>query len=191
MKAAVGRGFSLVEVVMAVGIVATTLIVLLGLLASVANSSGELADSRALAEVGIGLEGELERLKTDLGLDALAALILPAGSATPLQLAATRDGRRVLRRDGPAPAADHPLDDPALPGIALRDRYFLIEVTQQPDLPSAPGAGFLSASARVTWPYRLPTGPATAAATSYSTDPSREVPATERRWEVVNYVVRP
>jgi len=183
--------FTLIEVIAAIGILAVTLVAMLGLLAATTRPAGESTDIRVAARLGENIEDELERLKASLGLAGLAAMVPTAGSTTPLQLVATRDGRRVLRADGAAPAAGHALNDPVQPGIANRDRYYLAEVTQQLDLPYAPGAGFLAVSVRVTWPYRLPMGPPTPEATAVDTDPAREVPVNERRWAAVNFALRP
>ena len=185
------KAFSLIEVVVALGILAVTLVAVLGLLASSTRPAGEIADVHVAARLGENIQDELERLKDGLGLDGLAAIVPAGGSAAPLQLVATRDGRRVLRADGAVPAAGHALNEPVQPGIANRDRYYLAEVTQQLDLPYAPAAGFLAVSVRVTWPYRLPMGPPTPEATAVDADPAREVPANERRWAVFNFALRP
>jgi type II secretory pathway pseudopilin PulG len=190
-KPAGSSAFTLLEVVVAIGILAVTLIALLGLLAASTRPAGVIADTQVAAHLGENIQDELERLKAGLGLDGLAAMVPPGGSAAPLQLVATRDGLRVLRADGTAAAAGNPLNDPLRPGIANRDRYYLAEVTQQLDLPYAPGAGFLAVSVRVTWPYRLAAGPPTTEATAVDADPAREVPMNERRWAVINFALRP
>jgi hypothetical protein len=190
MKAA-RHGFSLLEVVMAIGILALAVIALLGFIAASANTDGDLADARAAAGLGGPIQAELERLRAELGLDGLAAAVPPAGSPAPLQLVATRDGRRVLRADGAGAAADRPLDDSALPGIARRDRYFAIAVTRQLDLPDAPDAGFLAVSALVRWPFNLPVGPAAPGAVAVDADGAREAPAEARSWLVLNLAVTP
>jgi hypothetical protein len=106
-------------------------------------------------------------------------------------LVATRDGLRVLRSDGVDPAADRALNDPVLPGIANRDRYYLIEVTQLAGLEYLPGAGFLALSVRVTWPHLLAAGPLTPGATTVGEDPTHEVPRNERTVAIYNFAVRP
>jgi prepilin-type N-terminal cleavage/methylation domain-containing protein len=183
--------FSLIEVVVAIGILAVTLAMVLGLTGSTLRSAGAAADIAVAARLGANIRSELERLEADLGLPGLAAVVPPGGSVTPLQLVATRDGQRVLRSDGAEPAAGHALNDPMLPGIALRERYFLAEVTQQLDLPYAPEAGFLALSVRVSGPYRLPVGPATPDATAVDADAGREVPRNERRVVIFSFVLRP
>ena len=184
-------GFSLVEVIVAIGIVAIVLVALLAAFGPAARSAAAADDTQVAARLAGNIQLELERLQAELGLEGLAAAVPPAGSATPLLLVATRDGQRVLRADGAAPAADHALNELALPGIARRDRYFLAEVTQQLDLPYAAGAGFLAVSVRVQWPYRLPAGPPTPGAARPDDDPSREVPVGERNWVVFNFALRP
>ncbi len=184
-------GFSLVEVIVAIGLVAIVLVALLAAFGPAARSAAAADDTQVAARLAGNIQLELERLQAELGLEGLAAAVPPAGSATPLLLVATRDGQRVLRADGAAPAADHALNELALPGIARRDRYFLAEVTQQLDLPYAAGAGFLAVSVRVQWPYRLPAGPPTPGAARPDDDPSREVPVGERNWVVFNFALRP
>jgi prepilin-type N-terminal cleavage/methylation domain-containing protein len=184
-------GFTLVEVVVALGVLAVILATLGSLYGPATATAAGIADRQTAARLGDSLQCELERLQAELGFERLALTIPGAESGAALRLVAVRDGRRILRADGAAPAADRPLDDGTLPGIAQRDRYFLIEVTQQIDLPYAPGAGFLAVSARVTWPYKLPVGPATAGETRPEGDPAREVPAGEREWTIVNLALRP
>jgi type II secretory pathway pseudopilin PulG len=183
--------FSLLEIVVAIGILAVTLATVLGLTGSTMRSAGAATDIAVAARLGANIRSELERLKADLGLSGLATMVPPGGSAAPLQVVATRDGRRVLRSDGAEPAAGRALNDPVLPGIALRERYFLAEVTQQLDLPYAPEAGFLALSVRVSWPYQLPVGPATPDATAVDADAGREVARNERSVAVFNFVLRP
>ena len=191
MKPAPRRGFSLLEVVVAIGIFALAVIALLGFLTATSQTGGEIADAQVAAGLGGPTQTELERLRFELGLDGLAAGVPPAGSTAPMQLVATRDGGRVLRADGPAAAADRPLNDPVLPGIARRDRYFLIELTRQIDLPDEPAAGFLAVSAKVTWPFNLPASPATPGAGAAATDAAREAPPNLRSWLVLNLAVTP
>ena len=185
------RGFALIEVVMALGVLALAVISLLAFLASAAGAEGEMADAQAAASLGGPVQAELERLQAELGFDGLAAAVPPAGSPAPLRLVATRDGRRALRADGAAAAADRPLNEPTLPGIARRDRYFLVEITRQLDLPGGPAAGFVAVSAMVRWPYLLPAGPATPGATAADADGAREAPEPLRSWLVLNLAVPP
>ena len=183
--------FSLVEVVAAIGILAVALIAVLGLIVATVRSGGEIADADALARLGENIQGELERFQASLGLADMTDLIAPGGSGRPLCLVATRNGQGVRCADGAYPAADRALNDPMLPGIANRDRYFLIEVSQSPGLEAALASGFLAVSARITWPYQLPIGLPTPGATARDADPAREVPANERNLAIFNCVLRP
>jgi len=185
------RGFTLIEVVVAIGILALMLTTGFGLMAVSARWGGDSLDADAAGRLGEIIPDELERLKAGPDLAGLAAIIPPGGSGAPLRLVATRDGRRVLPCDGAAPAADRALNDPVQPGIAVCDRYYLIEVEQQLDLPYVPDAGFLAVSVRVTWPYQVPAGPPVSGATSTDASPAREVPGNERSASLFHYVFRP
>ena len=191
MKPVEAGGFSLVEVVVAIGLSALAVIACLGMIAATARSGGEIVDAQVVGRLGGSIQGELERLRAELGLDGLAAAMPAAGSPAPLALVATRDGGRALCADGPMAAAARPLDDPTLPGMARRDRYFLIELTQSPDLPPTPERGFVAVSALVTWPHCLPGGHATPGATAADADAARELPRSERGWLVLNFALPP
>jgi type II secretory pathway pseudopilin PulG len=183
--------FSLVEVVAAIGILAVALVAVLGLVMATVRTAGEVADADAVTRLNENIQGELDRLQADLGLAGLAGLVPPSGSGRPFRLIATRRGQRVRCADGAYPAADRGLDDQTLPGIANRDRYFLIEVSQLPGLDFAPGSGFLALSVRVTWPYQLPVGPPTPGATVWDADPAREAPGNERSVAIFALALRP
>jgi type II secretory pathway pseudopilin PulG len=183
--------FSLVEVVAAIGILAVALIAVLGLMVATVRSGGAITDVDAVARLGENIQGELERLQASLGLAGVTDLIAPRGSGRPLCLVATRSGQHVRCADDAYPAANRVLNDPLLPGIANRDRYFLIEVSQSPGLEAAPASGFLAVSARIAWPYQLPMGPPTPGATAWDADPARKVPANERNLVIFNCALRP
>jgi type II secretory pathway pseudopilin PulG len=184
-------GFSLIEVVVAVGLLSFALVAILGLMSATTRSAAELAEAEGLASLGAGVQRELERIKASVGLNGLSDLVPEGASSATLCFVGTRDGRRVLRADGADPVADRWLDDPALPGIANRDRFFLVELTRLSN-PSAIGAsGFVALGARCSWPYLLPTGPATSGATRCDADPVREVPSSARRLAFFNFAIRP
>jgi hypothetical protein len=183
--------FSLVEVVVAIGLIAGSLVAILGLLAATTNSAAEARDAQGLASLGGGIQCELDRLKNSLGLYGLAAAIPEGGSPAPLRLVGTRDGRRVLCVDAADPAADRLLRDPALQGIAVRDRYFLVELTRIPELGTADDSGFVAVSARCMWPYELPLGPASVDASEPDADPAGEVPSADRHVAVLLFAVNP
>ena len=185
------RSFSLVEVVVAIGLVGASLVALTGLLSTTTHSAAALDDAHGLDSLGASIQCELDRLKDSLGMAGLAALVPAGGAATPLQLVGARDGLYARRADAADPAANRPLHDPVLPGIANRDRYFLIEVTHLPDSGSADNAGLVMVSARCSWPYKIPVGPATPGASEFNTDPARELPAAGRSVLILQFAVTP
>ena len=186
-----GRGFALREVVAAVAVAGVALLAALGLFTLTARTAGEVEDRMALARLAEAVRGELARLQGERGWADFAAGIPASEAGAPLMLVATRAGDAARRADGAQPAADRALDDPALPGIAARDRYFLVELRAAPGYPPDPDAGFLVLAGRVAWPYRLPLGPATDGATRWDADPARETSPAERRSEVLLFAVRP
>jgi hypothetical protein len=190
-KLRLAGAFSLVEVVVAIGLVAASLVAVLGLLAATTRSAAELGDAQGRASLGCSVQCELERLKESLGFAGLARAVLPGGSSMPLQLVGTRDGLRVRCADPADPAANRSPSDPVLPGIANRDRFFLIELTRLPGWESAADPGFIAICARCSWPYELPIGPATTGVADGSADPAREVPANERHVTLLLFAVTP
>lgn len=198
------RAFSLVEVVIAVGIFAVAVLAILALLLPNTQKVEELMDADVSRRLSENIQSELQRysrlvaeqqkaVNPNSGFDVFDAIFY--NGATPNRsvfMVATRDGQRVLVT-GEDPyfawnftysktykpsdttvqvttklSAENNLNTGNPLGIALRDRYFLIEVF----LPKSPtyrkfkttanaGLGFLPLGVRVVWPYRLPDGPAT------------------------------
>jgi len=146
------RGFSLVEVVIAVGIFALAVTALLALLPSLARQSSDSADSLTAQRLPDAIRVELRRLAISGGFDALANAI-PVMSA-PLQdglaLVATRDGARLHSL-----AYLPPAEAEQIPSAA---QYFLVELWRfnQPPLSYDPAGATLALHARVSWPYRNP-----------------------------------
>jgi hypothetical protein len=185
------RAFSLIEVVVAVGLLSFALVAIIGLMSATTRSATDLAEAEGIPSLGAGVQCELERIKASVGLDGLAGLVPAGGSTAPLRFVGTRDGLRILRADGADPAAGHPLDDAVLPGIANRDRFYLIELVRLEEPDAGADAGFIALGARCSWPYKLPAGPPTPGATECDADPAREVPANERRVAILNFAIRP
>ena len=125
--------FSLVEVVIALGIFATGVIVIIALISSSASRSRESMDSKVAY-------GMAERIRSEIISNAGAALPT-LSSGTPLQLVGSRDGSdvRVDVNDG-------------------RDAYFLIEVSPATptELVRDPARGTVGAEINVEWPFRPP-----------------------------------
>ena len=185
------NAFSLIEVVVAVGLLSFALVAILGLLSATTRSAADLAETEGVASLGMSVQCELERIKASVGLGGLAGLAPAGGSAAPLRLVGTRDGLRVLRADGANPAANHRLDAAVLPGVANRDRFYLIELVRLAEPDAATDAGFIVLGARCSWPYMIPTGPPAPGATEFDADPAREAPAGERRVAIFNFAIRP
>lgn len=149
----VTRGaFSLVEVVLAVAIFTTGVLVVAALILPTGRTISGLSEEAVAVRLAEGVRIELIRHRDagckggDGRLDSLAAEIGPAG----LRLVADRSAT-VIRREAMAV-------EPG--GIAPRDRYYLVRVEPLTDgLAYRKEAGFLALSIRVQWPYLLPAGP--------------------------------
>lgn len=150
-------GFTLVEVVIAIGVFAVTIVAVLGLLSPVNRSVASVSDYDKAAALGDAIQTELVRLRdlTTSGdkLAVLATLVPASDSTQPLQLVASTDGSRVVRL---ADADNNATASPA--GIAASERYFLVEIRQQPaPLAYTSGAGFVAVTATIKWPYAAAT----------------------------------
>jgi hypothetical protein len=143
--------FSLVEVVIAVGIFAVAVATILALLPALTRPSSEATDSLVAQQQPDNLRIELQRL-AGAGFDALAtaAPVMAAPLENGLLLVASRDGAR-LHSSGYLP-----------PSASLRippdEQYFAVEVWRfsQPPLAYDAGAAVLPLYVRVSWPYRNP-----------------------------------
>lgn len=172
--------FSLIEVVIATAVFATTIVAIMALMAPLNRATTHVLEAEVAGRLVETIEGELARL----GFQVIAGAIAPDD---PLFLYATADGSRVLRGPDvsneatPSPfAVDNNLLDDDPPGIAQRDRYFLITVRQATLNFDTDASSTLPLSAQITWPYRLPTGPATSTS-SPQNDPSTLVDDTLRQ----------
>ncbi len=152
------EAFTLVEVIVALGICTITVVAVAGLLAPVTRLGAEAwAEGRAV-QLSEPIQAELRRLRdtlvlseTEIRLEVLAGMLPSGTSPDALRLVASAEGRRVMR--------ESEADDPET-GLPLRDRYFLIEVRRQAGgLDYTRDAGFLAVTAVVRWPYQLASGP--------------------------------
>lgn len=145
-RATSARAFSLVEVVIAAGVFAGGVAVVLALLPSLMKQSAESADLRVAQRLPDTVRVALQTEVAKRGFDALA-MAIPTVSA-PLQhgfaLVARRDGTDIC----PLASADIPAEG----------RYFVIEARKfdEPPLAHQPGAAMLAIFVRVSWPYRIP-----------------------------------
>lgn len=146
-------GFSLVEVVIAVGIFAAAVTVALALLPALARQAGDAGDALTAQRLPDGIRVELQRLAESGGFDALATRVpvMAAPLTGGLELVAARDGAR-LHSVGylPPPPGEQ---------LPLAEQYFAIEVWRfaQPPLAYDSAAAVLPLQVRVSWPYRVPT----------------------------------
>ena len=142
--------FSLVEVVIAVGIVALGVAVILALLPALTRQATGSADTLAVLRLPEPLRLELQRVAAVGGFDPLASQTVAMASPLPatLTVVASRDVTTVQTLTYLPPVS-------ALPADA---QYFLIEIWSFGAAPLAydPAGGGLALHARVSWPYRLP-----------------------------------
>lgn len=139
-------GFSLIEVVIAIGIVAGGVAVILGLLPSIAQKTSDSADAHTALRMVGGVKAQLIA-ESNAGFDALVGAI-PVAQADPdigRQYVADRDGADVRL------ALTAQNDE--------KGQYFLIVVRKYGSGPLAyDGQGvLLNVNVVVSWPYRLPT----------------------------------
>ena len=138
------RAFSLIEVVIAVALFASTVTVILALLPGLSRQGTETADRLAAQRLPDAIKLELTRLAAH-GFDALAAQIpvMNTPLADGLPLVATRNGARITVRDS-VPST-----------IREEERFYAIECWQFPDAPLGYVAGdqTLALLVRVSWPY--------------------------------------
>lgn len=160
--------FSLVEVVIAIGIFSLVIVAVVGLLIPITRDTTAVTEVSTSLRLAEGVNRELERV----GGSVVAGL-----GVNTLYLVATPDGARILRTQqttaGGAPAtnvsfpAENDLDATPIPGIAKRDRFFLIEVRLLRNDPGITtdniffqaGDGAVPVEVRVTWPFYTPIGP--------------------------------
>ena len=140
------RGFSLVEVVIAVGIFSVAALGALALLPTLARQTRESADLEIAQRLPDAVAIELRTQALSGGFDALAGAI-PV-MASPLEegwaLVATPDGSVLAG---------------AVSGrISADNQRFMIELWRfsQPPLGYNANGSALAAYVRVTWPYRIP-----------------------------------
>lgn len=148
-------GFSLVEVIIAVGLFAASVTVVIALLPALTRQGAVTQDTLAAQRLPDALQVELARLAAAGGFDDLASQVPEMGSplGSGLALVATRETARLHSRDYLPPATGP---------IPEGKQYFLIECWRFPDEPLRYDAAkhSLALAVRVAWPYRLPSFPA-------------------------------
>lgn len=140
-------GFSLVEVIIAVGLFAGAIVVVLALLPLLARQASEAAELRVAQQLPDAVRVELQRMVASQGFDAFAAAVPPIGTplGAGLVLVGSRDGLRVRLAS-------------VVPGDEVEASYYAVDVFRfaQPPLAYDPAAFVLPLQVRVTWPYRVP-----------------------------------
>ena len=138
------RAFSLVEVVVAIGIVAGSLVVVLAALPALLRQSADAADLLVAQRLPDLIHLELERNVASAGFDSVAAAIPVMG--VPLragrEFVVTADGLRI--QTGISGTT-----------IAAEDGYFLIELWRFAENPLVfdAAAAVLPAYVRISWPF--------------------------------------
>ena len=214
-KRAEARAFSLVEVVIAVGIFAVAVISIVGLILPNTKRIADQLDAQVAQRLSDNIRFELERYGFKNITNSLNA------ASDRVFLVASNDGSRVLvTGEDPYAAWNETYNssyDPdsssyttvatkldaenALetntnpgnpPGLAFRDRYFLVEVGW-PIHPQYKNDGAaVPLNVRVMWPYRLPNGPATPTSSSaYNDLPWRVVPPAQLSTMLFNITLTP
>ncbi|MDB6092500.1 MAG: hypothetical protein JWM32_62 [Verrucomicrobia bacterium] len=145
------RAFTLVEVIVAVGMLAVTTVGLVAVIAANGRTASELLRRNQADALGDAITVELWRLRELTGnLSALALLVPTEETAEGLRLVASIDGLKVVRESD--------ADDPDV-GIRVGDRFFLVELRRlERELVFVPSAGCLAVSVEVSWPYQLRAG---------------------------------
>lgn len=149
MKTRTGpRAFSLVEVVIAVGIFAIAIVSVLLVLPTLARRTAETGDALTAQGLPDAIRSELRRLAAS-GFDGFAASVpvMTAAGTEGYRMMAARDGLRLMSVTE---------DDGEL---AEDERYFAIELWRfsAPPLAFVNGqGGALAVHVRISWPHRLP-----------------------------------
>ena len=146
------RGFSLLEVVIAVGIFAGAVAVILALLSPLTRQAAASADLMTALRLPDAIRLELQRLAAAGGFDNLAGQTRRMTAPLPdtLLLAAARDATRISSLAYLPPAAADQ--------IAEGEQFYLIEAWTFDAAPLAfdPAGAVLALHVRVSWPYHVP-----------------------------------
>lgn len=179
------------EVSVAVGVLALGLVAIVALMVPSAGRSADVSDAATAARLVEGINQELRRL----GFDAVRDGVVGSGGGEDktIWLVATRDGSRILR-SGRTPGeatpfdsdAENSLNDVNLPGIAQRDRYFLVSLSRLTSTTTEPlyyttAKGFLALKVRVSWPFLVPVDQGDYTATTWDSSSVAGIEADEDR----------
>lgn len=143
-KSSSQSAFSLLEVVIALGVVSVALVSVLAIMPALFRESRAVSEIEKALSLADGVTVELKRVGSSRGWSALAS-IEAEGSTWDrgLLLVASRDGASVRELGSANPDR--------------RDEYFLIDVRTFPTgnaLAFDAGSGYAAFAVRVSWPYR-------------------------------------
>jgi type II secretory pathway pseudopilin PulG len=138
------RGFSLAEVIVAVGIMAGALVALLGLLGPSLRAVRDIADRTVAARLA-------DRVARELQQHGFRNVEMET-AAGPLLVVASAEGSRVVL----AVQADNDPVAGVPPGLPVNERFFLVEVERAVQPAAIGGDGALVLGIRVSWPYVPP-----------------------------------
>ncbi len=142
------ESFSLIEVVIAVGIFAVGIVVILSLLPSLIRGQQDTASTQVALQLPSAITTELRRMASG-NLTNIGSRLAVMGSApdSTLRLIAAKDGADLREwRDRESQP---------------REQYFLVELyafPAGPPLAYDSNAAYVAMSARVSWPYRVKAG---------------------------------
>jgi hypothetical protein len=144
------RAFSLLEVIIALGLFAGAVTVIIGMLPTLGRQAAAVSDRHLVQRLPDAVKGELLRV-ANAGLENLASQIpvMSGPLSDGFDLVADRDGTRVQSLSYLPPGTGRLAED---------QQYFLLECWRFPDEPLRfdNQKGFLAVVVRVSWPYRLP-----------------------------------
>ena len=148
--------FSLIEVIIAVGVFALSVVVILGMLPPLSRTAADSADALVAQSLPDSLRVDLARLATNGGFDALANRLpeMSAPLVDGLAFVAARAAQRLHSVDY--------LPPPGAAQVPEAARYFRVEAWRfnQPPLRYDPASAVLAVYVRVSWPYQNPGAPA-------------------------------
>ncbi len=156
------RGFSLIEVILAIAVFGLTIVAVIGLLGPTAEQVRDLKDLKVANGLPGPVREELNRLGfdyfVDIDSDGVGTVNPPITVDEPVDLFGTEDGSLVsIGRE----------TDPDAPQLPPADRYFLVEVflaapVDEPDenlsYDRDPADAYLAFRVNISWPYHLRTG---------------------------------
>lgn len=161
------EGFSLVEVILAIGVFALTIVAVIGLLGPIAQQVRDLQDTKVANSLPAPIREELNRVGFEHFVDVSPGSTSLLGGAFPsnfgdeegesgpcLVLYGTEDGGRVVVQEG---AGVTPNAGAGALQLPAEDRYFMVQVFPATDnLQYQDGDAHVAFRVVISWPYKLP-----------------------------------